>query len=149
MLRQFDKPKKNQPSIAARSLRFFTVKGCQMVGMPGVGSRLSTLPIKLLSLTSPSRHLDSNQKGGCVREERTLRRSQTGQAQFGLSCKAGTGDLGVLPTLETSSMNYVTYLSPFLGSPDDLEAKSIGLSTETDEKFSKEGSTACTGASSW
>ncbi len=29
------------------------------------------LPIKLLSLASSSRHLDSNQKGGCVCDERT------------------------------------------------------------------------------
>ncbi len=28
------------------------------------------------------RHLDSNQKEGCVCEERTLRRSQTGKAQL-------------------------------------------------------------------
>ncbi len=45
-------------------------------------------------------------------EERTLRRSQTGQAQLGLSCKAskcsdaGTGDPGVLPTQETLPMNH-------------------------------------------
>ncbi len=46
-------------------------------------------------------------------------------------------------------MNYVTCLSPFLGSPDDLEAESIGLATETDEEFAKKGSTACTRATSW
>ncbi len=53
------------------------------------GGVVSTpLLIKLLSLASPSCRLDSNQKGGCVCEERTLRSSQTGQAQLGLSCKA-------------------------------------------------------------
>ncbi len=55
------------------------------------------LPINLLSLA-------------CVCEER----SQTGQAQFGLSCKAtkcsdaGTGDLGVLTTHETLPMKMTT-----------------------------------------
>ncbi len=96
----------------------------QRVGMSGLGSRLSTYgPIKRSKWrcnqhTSAdqtpipcvqSRHMDSNRKGGCVCEERTLRRSQTGQAQLGLSCKAtkcsdaGTVDLGVLTTHETSS----------------------------------------------
>ncbi len=37
-------------------------KLCQRVG----------LPIKLLSLASPSRHLDSNQKGGCVQTPAAL-----------------------------------------------------------------------------
>ncbi len=43
-----------------------------------------------------------------------LRRSQTRQAQLGLSCKAnkcidtGTGDLGVLPTRETSPTEMTT-----------------------------------------
>ncbi len=53
---------------------------------PTNGGVISTsLPIKLLSLASPC---GLNQKGGCVREERTLWRSQSGQAQLGLSCKA-------------------------------------------------------------
>ncbi len=68
-----------------------TNKRCQWVGMPGLGSRLTTywpkkgqrnsglvctpLPIKPLSIASLSRHLDSSQKGWC--EERTLWRSQT------------------------------------------------------------------------
>ncbi len=79
------------------------------------GGIVSTpLPIKLLSLASPPRHLDSNRKGGCVCEERTVRRYQTRQAQPGLSCKAskcsytGTGDLCVLTTQETSSMKMTT-----------------------------------------
>ncbi len=46
----------------------------------------ASLPIKHLTLAPLSRHLDLNKKGGC--EERTLRRSQTGQAQLGLSCEA-------------------------------------------------------------
>ncbi len=75
---------------------------------PNGGVVNTPLPIKLLSLAPPSRHLDENRKGGCVREERTLPRSQTGQAQPGLSCKAtkcsgaGTGDIGVLTAHETS-----------------------------------------------
>ncbi len=45
---------------------------------PTNGGVISThLPIKLLSLASPSRHLDLNQNG--KREERMLRRSQTEQ----------------------------------------------------------------------
>ncbi len=86
--------------------------------MPGLGSRLSTclptkspsggvvstpLPIKLLSLTSPSRHLDSTQKGGCVKSGRC---SAHKPGKLGLNCKAnkcsdaGTGDPGVLTTHE-------------------------------------------------
>ncbi len=43
------------------------------------GGVISTpLPIKIISLASPSRHLGSNKKGGC--EERTLMPSQTEQA---------------------------------------------------------------------
>ncbi len=71
------------------------------------GGVVSTpLPIKLLSLASPSRYLDSKRKGGFEFEEWMLQCSRTGQAQHGLSCKAakcsdaGTGDLGVLPTHE-------------------------------------------------
>ncbi len=90
---------------------------------PAKGSVVSTpQPIKLLSLAFSSRHLDSNQTGGCVCEERTLRRSQTGLALLGLNCKAskcsgaGTGDLGVLLTQETSSIHYdytKTYASSY------------------------------------
>ncbi len=96
---------------------FFLAFGCQRVGMPGLGSTLSPkcqngevvsrpLPTKLLYTASLSRHLDYNQKGECVCEERTLGRSQTGQAQLGFNFKAskcsdaGTGDLGVLPPQE-------------------------------------------------
>ncbi len=76
--------------------------GCQRVGMPGLGSALSTccptkgpnggvvrtpLPVKLLFLAFPSRRLDWNQKRRFLHEERTLRRSQTAQAQLGFSCK--------------------------------------------------------------
>ncbi len=60
------------------------------------------LPIKLLvSLASPSRHLDKNPKGRLVKSGRK-------PDKLGSSCKAnkysdtGTGDLGVLPTHETS-----------------------------------------------
>ncbi len=55
--------------------------------------------------------LDPSKKGGCICEERTLRRSQTGQTSLGLSCKAnkcsdtGAGDLGVLPAQETNITN--------------------------------------------
>ncbi len=81
---------------------------------PNGGVVSTPLMIKLLFLASPSRHLNSNRKGGCVCEEWTLRCSQTEQAQLGLSCKAskysdaGTGDLGVLTTHEISSMNIAT-----------------------------------------
>ncbi len=74
------------------------------------------LPIKLLSLASLSRHQDSNRKGGCLCEEQTLRSSQTGQAQLGLSCKGSkcsdtrTMDLGVLTTHETSAMQLNEFL---------------------------------------
>ncbi len=97
----------------ARSVKGSVCQGLVVDWAPTVlqngpkGSVVSTpLPIKLLILASPS---DSNLKVGCVREERTLWLSQSGQAQLGLSCEAskcsdaGTGDLGVLPTEETSS----------------------------------------------
>ncbi len=64
--------------------------------MPELGSRLGTY---CPTNRSKSRYLDSNRKS-----------SQTGQAQLGLSCKAskctdaGTRDLGVLTTHETSPM---------------------------------------------
>ncbi len=67
----------------------------------GVISR--PMPMKLLSLASPG-----FKPKGRMCEERTLRRFQTGQAQFGLSSKANecsgtrTGDLGRLPTHKTS-----------------------------------------------
>ncbi len=103
--------------------------GCQRVGMPGLGSRLSTCCPTKRSKWRCSQHTSADQtpipcvpvaspglkpkggRGGGVCEERTLRRSQTGQAQLGLSCKAskcsdaGTGDLSVLPAHETSPMN--------------------------------------------
>ncbi len=48
------------------------VKGCQMVG----------LPIKLLSLASPSRHLDSNQKGGCVQTPALSNRTNSNRLEL-------------------------------------------------------------------
>ncbi len=65
-----------------------------------VSTPLSTKPLSLNGLKPK----------GSMCEERTLRRSQTGQAQLGLSCKAnkcsdaGTGDPGALTTQEASSM---------------------------------------------
>ncbi len=88
---------------------------CQRVGMPGLGSRLSTYwPKKWFELRCSqhwsadqtlipcvsSRHLDSN-KIKCMWRP----------CKLGLSCKAnkcsyaGVGDLGVLPTHESSPCN--------------------------------------------
>ncbi len=56
---------------------------------------------------SPSRHLDSNQKGGRVKSGRS---GAPKPDKLGLSCKtnkrsdAGTGDLGVLPIYEALLM---------------------------------------------
>ncbi len=76
-------------------------------------SQHTPLSIKLLFLASPSRQLDLNRNEACVCEERTLRRSQTRQAQRGLTCKAakcsdaGTGTLGVLTTHEPSPWFFI------------------------------------------
>ncbi len=93
-------PKTRGPDRSCRS------RGCQRVGMPGLYIRLSgvvstPLPIKLLSLASPSRHLDSTQKGGRVKSGRCGAHKP---GKLGLGCKAnkcsyaGTGDLEVLTT---------------------------------------------------
>ncbi len=110
--------------------------GCQRVGMPGLGSRLSTCCPTKRSKWRCSQHTSADQtpillrphrvtgiqtkmEGVRVCEKWTLRHSQTGQAQLGLNCKAskcgdcGTGDLGVLPTHETSLMKMTPTRSTF------------------------------------
>ncbi len=71
-----------------------------------LGGVFSTpLPIKLLPTVPLSRHLVQNQKGGCAKSGRSGAHKLD---KLGLSCKAdkcsdtGAGDLGALPTHETS-----------------------------------------------
>ncbi len=74
---------------------------------PNGGVVSTPLLIKLISLVSSSRHLDSNRKGGCACEEWPLRRSQTEQAQLGLICdviKCSDAGNGVQITHETLPM---------------------------------------------
>ncbi len=108
---------------------------------PNDGAVSTPLPIKLLTLASPSPHLDSNRKGRCVSEERTLRNSQTGKAQLSLSCKAtkcsdaGTGDLGVVTTHETLPVK-MTSFQAFSASVRDM-GNSIGDAGSTRHGWSQ------------
>ncbi len=67
------------------------------------------LPIKLLSFASPSRHLREGVKSNCSGAFKPNR--------LGLSCKVGTGDLGVLTT------HVSPLVKPALPAPDECRHK--------------------------
>ncbi len=66
------------------------------------GGISNSLPFKLLFVVSSSRNLDLNRKSGCA--EWTIQRSQVGQTWLVLHSDAVSGDFGVQPTQEISSM---------------------------------------------